>query len=122
MTDYVVTGASAGREFDMLSAAFTDGTSHVLLSRSIDPDDDDRSLGIAGLHLEYGDQIMSGYDLISGIAWEGSTLRISLNVAAQAIGLPAALNLRAAGDHLDEDGRAVIDDLTKDETPPTSAA
>lgn len=115
-TPFIVTGASAGREFDMLSAAFTDGKSHILLSRSIDPGDEDRILGLAGLHIEFSGQLASGYDLVSDIAWEGSTMRITLKTAAAAMGIPDMLRLQDAGNHLDPQGIAIISEMLLDGT------
>ena len=44
------------------------GDEYLLLTRNLNPDDQDLSLGMAGVHLEINDQGWSGYDVIASFA------------------------------------------------------
>ena len=44
------------------------GDDYVLLTRNLNPDDQDISLGMEGVHLEINDQGWSGYDAVASFA------------------------------------------------------
>ena len=64
MDGFTISTAVVSQKAAVLSAAMTDGRSHVLLTVDLDPDVQDRALGTVGVHLEWNDQSSSGYDLI----------------------------------------------------------
>lgn len=56
---------------------------YVLLQRTLEPDEQDRKLGLDGVHLQVDSPNQSGYDCIRDIQVTRSTIRIEINPEAQ---------------------------------------
>lgn len=55
------------------------GDEYVLLTRKLEPDDQDVSFGMAGVHLEINDQGWSGYDAIASFTIYPEKVDIQMN-------------------------------------------
>lgn len=109
MTEMKVIEAVVEEKDGVLSAAFSDGTGHLILTLETAPDLQAQRLGLTGLHLEYSDQSRSGHGLVASVARQAETVIIRTTGQAGILGIPAVITLRNACTGMDEKAVATLD-------------
>ena len=65
------------------SSGAADTPSYVLLQKSLNADEQDEALGMAGVHIQVDSEKRSGYNAVAGIYLRGDLLNITLRADAR---------------------------------------